>query len=172
MFDWFSRWITKENITLFIAIAGFVMSFMGCISRRKSLSVRILRYRIYGECEKYMYAYIAFENRSQLPIAITRLSLLMDGKTYDAIQIPQRIFERKRTIGKEVISRTEEYSTAIPIQLQSLGACTALIFFDTLPALTETQPTHLTFLIGTNRGKAMKTLLSLPPEPDVLNKAQ
>ena len=28
MFDWFSRWITKENITLFIAIAGFVMSFM------------------------------------------------------------------------------------------------------------------------------------------------
>ena len=48
------------------------------------------------------------------------------------------------------------------IQLQSLGATSALILFEGLPELPADDATHMTFLIGTNRGQATQMTLELP----------
>ena len=151
---------TKENITFVIAVAGFAISLFNLAHRRKSIIARILKLRCNDEI---LYSYIAFENHSELPIAITRIALEIDGNFYDATPIPKRIITRTRRIGKEIISRHEEYSTAIPMQLPSLGATTFLVVFEHLPTYPVADPTQVTLLTGTNRGKALKMSLELPP---------
>ena len=62
---------TKENITFVIAVAGFAISLFNLAHRRKSIIARILKLRCNDEI---LYSYIAFENHSELPIAITRIA--------------------------------------------------------------------------------------------------
>ena len=150
---------TKENITFVIAVAGFAISLFNLAHRRKSISARILKFRAYGT---KTYAYIAFENHSELPIAITRITWKLNGHSYEATAVPTRVITRTHTSGRKIISRREEYSTALPMQLPSLGAATCLTYFEQHPALPSADSTQVSFEVGTNRGKALKMSLELP----------
>jgi len=106
---------------------------------------------------------MSFVNKSRLPILITRISLDYMGKIIDCEAISTKTAEYTNSQGLEVISRREEYSKAFPIALTSLGGDYGIILFENVQEPLEDSTTHLTFLIGTNRGKIIQMKLELPP---------
>ena len=159
MKDFIYSLFTKENVTFIIAVAGFGISLFNLAHRRKSISARIVKCHTNPQITSI---YIAFSNNSELPISITRISLELNGRYYDATDIPRLITTRTRTIGREVVRRQEIFSTAIPFQIGSLGATTCLAAFERLPTELAADSTQVTLLVGTNRGKALKMSLELP----------
>lgn len=156
-------WLTMQNITFVIAVAGFLMSLAtwvkDFVSQRKNLAGRILGIKSYANVT---YMDLALENRSRLPIAITHFRLLLGEKIFDCAPLPTLVSAKEQRRGNELVKRTEEYSTALPIQLLSLGATNCLVLFERLPVLPPNDATHLTLLIGTNRGKEVRMTLPLP----------
>ena len=64
--------------------------------------------------------------------------------------------------GDVIVDRQSERSTAMPIQLQSLGGAMILVLFESLPEAVPTDATSLNLVICTNRGRPRKMKLSLP----------
>lgn len=154
-----------QIVTFLIAVAGFAMSMASWVhtfvTQRKKFDVEIVAAKSYADVT---YLHLIIQNKSRLPVAITRISLLLNGMWFNCTPIPVMVSATERKRGSEVIKRTEEYSTALPIQLSSLGATNCLVLFEGLPYLPSDDATHLTLSIYTNRGKAVKRSLELPAE--------
>lgn len=163
--SWFSN---QLNITTVIAVAGFIIScatvIYQAVSKRKRLRVRVLSYDAY---KNVMYLTMLFENLSQLPVSITNILYIEEGEEFNCTSIPVKISESTERCGSEIIERRISYSEKMPIQLEPLGAASGIILFEKMPARLKNVPKSLTFLICTNRGKAIQKTLEL--SPDILN---
>ena len=156
--------LSLDTLVDIAGVLGFVLSVAGWIStwikNRKRLKISILDIKAYKDV---VFLLMVFENKSRLPIAITRVALLMNGRTIECTPIPQTIWRKvDRDKSGSVIDVDNEKSLRIPIQLQELGAVSGQILFEHLPELPEDAATSLNFLIATNRGKAFQTTLELP----------
>lgn len=175
-YDMFSKIVlpvlTKDNITLVIAIVGFIISIynliLSIVTQRKSLEITILD--IYS-LHDIIAINISIENRSRLPIAITNFTLVSnDSYRTNCTPIPTLLFENVRRIGKEVVERKQTYSTQLPISISSLAAANAIVIFEKVQEPLPVDSTQVTVLVGTNRGKAVQMKLSLPQEQRVHKK--
>lgn len=149
--------LTKENITLAIAILGLLGSIFSWVfnflSRRKKIRFLIYDYQRLGDIHQFVFS---IENLSQLPISISRIFLVIDNKKYECTYIPKRVSETTREIGRKVIERKSEYSLPMPIVLTSLGAMHGYVIFENCPKNLENPQTPATLLLHTNRGRPMK----------------
>lgn len=149
-------------------ILGFVIAAINAIyyfvHNRKKITLHISRYKyLKNYYEGLPWAHITFcvENKSQLPIAITRLILCVDGKKYNNDYYSREVFTEKRKINEEIISQHSHYSTMLPVTVPPMGALGIDLLFRLSPSVLSTPEKNLTFEVYTNRGKPFQTTLSL-----------
>lgn len=152
-------YFTKDNITFILATIGSLGTIYSMITQRKrvSLSIQEFRYK-----NKTLLMYVAFTNRSRLPISILNISVVYDKVCYPCVYIPITVVEHTRHSGKELLSHREELSIQFPISLSSLAGTSGYLYFDKLPDNYPDAPTTLTLEVSTNRGRAKKMKLSVP----------
>lgn len=156
--------VSLSDLVDIAGVLGFVMSLFGLVCawhrNRKRLHISILDIKSFNDVT---FLRMMFENKSRLPIAITRIALIQNGKTIDCTPNPTIVYEEvRRDAKKEIIGTDVEKSYPLPIQISELGAISGLVLFEPLQELPESSATHLTFLIATNRGKAFQKTLELP----------
>lgn len=156
-----------ETVTFIIAIVGFLLSLTSWIkdfvTQRVRLDVRITKANA-NAASPGIFCFLSIANRSRLPILITNIEIAQSGGQTACVPVPKRVLEHTRTIGKEVVERRSEYSTAMPVQLQSLGGAMILVLFESLPEAIPTDATSLNLVICTNRGKPRRMTLPLPKD--------
>ena len=73
-----SQFFTKANITLLLSIIGSFGTLIALYTKRKNLKIQVSNVA-YKKAQKQMLLDITFENRSQLPIAITDVHVFLNN---------------------------------------------------------------------------------------------
>jgi len=168
--------MTKDNVTLAIAIIGFALSSYTWIStlieRKRNITIQIdnqARWAVRFTTSKNQYwtTAIFINNKSHLQNSIQRISMLDEqGKEYFA-QIPQQFVAH--TFRKLIDTDTKWFekiieSAKFPINLNALGSAYEYVEFQ-LPI--DFNHTPQAFILYTNRGKVIHKLIDykMPPLP-------
>lgn len=101
------------------------------------------------------------DNRSQLPISITRIGILIDGIKYDSEPRPHVAEIHKQKMGKELDDKIVIHTDVLPIYLDSLAAHFGYLAFLIPPNILSGREKALNFQICTNRGKAVEKTFAL-----------
>lgn len=161
--DIFTALITQENVTFALSIFGSIGTIVTLVhafmTNRKSLHVAIVGH-IFGDT-KTLILYMAFTNKSRLPISITDVSIKINGICYPCTQPPIVAYEETEKINGIVTSHHEYITISMPINLSALGGSSGYVCFDFPPNIFPRNSTELTFLISSNRGKIIEKTLSL-----------
>lgn len=156
--------ISTNQITFWIAVAGFVMSLATWIkdllTQRKRLATHVLHLKVVKD---ELHMYLLIENRSRLPISVTRLELIQGNVRTACTALPSLMFRRYMSSGGTGTDERRDYSTPLPYSLSSLGAMTVLVRFEDLKQTPPLDATHLTLAVSTNRGRKVRMKLELPP---------
>ena len=130
------------------------------ISQTKRLHFRVIEY---SESKKWLIFYLQIENKSRLPISITRIT----WQGFDCCVFPTEVVKLNTKINQENLGIISEnnivYKTMpLPINLSTLAGVSGYVAFwspqGTFPKLSR----HVTFQVCTNRGKIKECRLSLP----------
>lgn len=155
-----SRWLTL-GISVFsflISLSTWIYTFA---TQRKRFSVKVLFFRTSGFSA---YMFLSIENKSRLPIAITNFSLLFDsGVTANCTPIPKEVISARDNQNRPIPGARKD-STALPIQIASLGAAPCIVLFEDIPEEIPLSSMHLNLRISTNRGRIAKIKLQLPQD--------
>lgn len=156
------KYLTRENITLCIAIFGAMGTCLGWIigffRSRKNISMQIIKI---CELNNTVIAYMTFQNHSRLPISINNLNLIIDKNSYAGFNGPPHAITIERTQNNGVIATKEYMTISFPINLPSLSGTSGYVFFDISKKASENLSTPLTFEVSTNRGNPVQMKLSL-----------
>lgn len=139
-----------------MSLATWIKDF---VSQRKNIHGRILSIKSYSDVT---YVYLALENRSRLPIAVTSIDLVLNQSTYTCTALPTLVSSTTRRCKDTILKYAEEYSTSLPIRIQQLGAASILALFENMNQLPPDDATTLMLVIYTNRGKPVQMTLELP----------
>ena len=126
---------TLKNIGSITGILGFIISIINFayffVIRRKKLNVRFgdIGIREYYDSNDMLKVQFSFENKSQLPISITRIQLVLSETFYDCNRLPVVIEEVTRKRKNEIYDRDIVKSVCIPINLPALGAYSGFFAF-------------------------------------------
>lgn len=152
------EFITRDNITLLIATAGFSLSLYNSIrSWFEGLNRINLIYKEHTAITReksFATFYLIFENKSKLPLSVSRLVLTINNNSFEFSFLPEQIWEFKTTIGGETIDRRTILSEQLPFEISGLGCkggyFRAVINKEAATVLKE--PTQILFSVYTNRG--------------------
>lgn len=154
------KYLTRDNITLAIAIAGFLLSVINIVKdlilNRSKISINLDRATmlLYRSNHPILFRMIV-ENKSRLPICISRMFLVCNGKTFEFEWIPERVFNGTERQGEQVLDSNNQYSTSLPSVAQGLGAIGGFFFVYTDNDYTIDDliryPSKI--IVNTNRGK-------------------
>lgn len=102
-----------------------------------------------------MVRYMVF-NKSQMPIAITRMRLITDKEKQDAEPRQHLAEHSTHRQNDETYAEVIVKSDVLPIRLECLGATSGYLAFLMPPDIPSGHETTVTFEICTNRGKAVQ----------------
>lgn len=157
-----SEYLTKENLTFLLSIIGSIGTVAGWLCHwfetRKNLTFKLIGYQ-WNQQGLLMYYHLT--NNSLQSIAINDISFKYNSNEYHCSPIPVKVLETTRRIGREVVDRKEFYSTQFPLNLSPLCGNSGYLNFSFDPEIQQPAPSSLTFVIRTNRGKALKKKLPL-----------
>lgn len=151
-----AEYITKDNITLAIALLGFGLSIFNVLrdllTNRKNLSITA-PLLFCDECNcGHSFLVLEFVNGSKLPITLTRIRSTIDGKTFELGRERIRMFEYSHP---ERRGKVAEDSAVTPVSIDPLGYSKLLL---AIPDKPDIQKLCIDLCIGTNRGKIKKTV--------------
>lgn len=114
--------ITRDNITLLLSVIGALGTCITLISsflhKRKNLKIHITDAE-YNKNQNQMLLTLAFENRSQLPIAITSVRIFLNGHELSAAKYPICVSQYTHRHGSEVVDRKFLYISTFPSRFNS-----------------------------------------------------
>lgn len=152
------KYLTRENITLAIALFGALGNIINWImnyySFQRKITIHINKISHFGNA---VVAYVTIQNKSRLPISINDISLKTNGKIYTGFHIPQLTLKIKRRTGDTITAEREYSCMTFPVNLGSLSGVSGYLFLDTSKEDSETLSTLLTFEVSTNRGNSFET---------------
>ena len=119
--------LTKDNITLLIAVFGFGLSlfnfFKDLWDNRSKLKM------VYRSCQvpnnevDAVRFELSFENGSRLPIAVSRIFFVRDNKKFEFQWLPEPVyFQNTENKDHETTGISFQYSPSIPHTIEGLGA--------------------------------------------------
>ncbi len=156
----FCKFLTFDNITFTIAVVGFLLSLItfvkDVITNRSRLSINLDRATILSCRTNHPILFrMIVENKSRLPICISRMFLLCNGKKFEFEWIPERVFNATETKSKHTLDCNNRYSTGFPSIAQGLGAIGGFFFVYTDNDYTADDLTKypVKLILNTNRGK-------------------
>jgi len=148
------KFLTKENISLFIAIAGFVLSIFNIIRQYYFNRAKInIIYRSHY-CGGSVSFNLAIENCSQLDISISRMLLIVNNKEFEFLYLPKTIWTITHRTGGVETDRKKIDSISFPQTIGGLGAvggCFAVDVDKETCGLFES-PVAVALKVFTNRG--------------------
>ena len=161
------QYLTRENITLALAIFGSAGTLISWISRivssRKSVSISIGR--IY-EPDKCFSCFLIFENKSRLPISITSISVLIDGVSFPCVSIPHAAYTITEKTGSTVTRYKEFPGLSMPLNLSGLSGSSGFLDFDIPQEYLQKLSTPLILQVATNRGRLKQIQLEFEDYSD------
>lgn len=154
--------ITRDNITLLLSIVGALGTCITLISsflhKRKNLKIHISDAE-YKESQNQMLLTLTFENRSQLPIAITSVHIFLNGHELSAAEYPICVGQYTHRHGSEVVDRKFLYNLNFPITVQQLGAFAGKMLLEFSPKELENPSIPLTLQVYSTRGRVQQIVL-------------
>lgn len=157
-----STLLTRENITLALSIFGtigtlitFISSFM---TKRKNLRIKISD-SVYNRTLKMLTFACSFENRSQLPIAVTSVGFILDGREFPPVKYPKCVEEYARRHGDEVVDRKFLYNLNFPVDIQQLSSASGYILLAISQEEFEKLSTPVIVQVYSTRGRVQQIKL-------------
>ena len=99
--------LTRENISLVIAVIGFILSVYNFVhekmQNRMKINITYKNHFIAEHDHKSITISLAFENLVKNPISISRIYLCVDDKKYDFYWIPQFVLRATQQTNGQVI---------------------------------------------------------------------
>lgn len=147
-------WIIISGI---LGVLGFIISLINLIHyfaiRRVNLDIAFLKYSVndYTFGNDRIFVQYRIDNKSQLPIAITDIQLIIDGKSYLADYLPHEIFSYCKRSKGEIVEYLPKYNDILPINLNELSSRSDFLVFVIPQGILKEGEKDLTFQIRTNR---------------------
>lgn len=161
--------LTKENITFALSLFSAVCVVLGWLHSylitRKKFNLYVVAYTALFNSAWF---YIAFENKSRLPVSINTISILIDGTYYPCRYIPQVVREKEHYTGNKTEITERQYSIPFPVNLPSLGATSGFVLFVFPTGIALPPSKNVNFQVSSNRGKAIEMKLPLDQTLDTL----
>lgn len=156
------QYFTKDNITFVLAVIGSVGTVVGWVHHwictRENISINLVGYRWHSSG---LLTFFQFTNNSLQTITIKNISSVINNSEYLCSLIPVKVFETTRITGNEIVSHNDYYSIEMPLTLSPLCGNRGYVYFPFQPEIQQSAPSNLTFVIRTNRGRAIKKTLPL-----------
>lgn len=159
----YKMWIIISGV---LGIAGFLISIINLIhyflSRRINLEIQIKEYAIhnYLKQQKRIFVHYQFNNKSQLPISITDMKLLLNNKLYcEDYNLHEIIAYKHKNIDTNTYIPT--YNEHFPINLSTLSSHGGYLVFAIPEDNVQYLDKVLTFQIHTNRYKELQKTFAL-----------
>lgn len=157
-------WIIISGI---LGILGFIISLINLIHyfaiRRVNLDIAFLKYSVndYTFGNDRIFVQYRIDNKSQLPIAITDIQLIIDGKSYLTDYLPHEIFSYCKRSKGEIVEHLPKYNDKLPINLNSLSFRSDFLAFVVPRGILKEGEKDLTFQIRTNRHMEVQKTFAL-----------
>ena len=107
--------LTRENISLVIAVIGFILSVYNFVhekmQNRMKINITYKNHFIAEHDHKSITISLAFENLVKNPISISRIYLCVDDKKYDFYWIPQFVLRATQQTNGQVIDEINVHSS-------------------------------------------------------------
>lgn len=144
-----------------LGILGFIISLINLIqylmSRRINLEIQIREctLRQYAKGQKKLTLHYRANNKSNLPITITDLQIVINSRVYDESLYTFEIFAYKHTID-DIVEYVPTYNEHLPINLPMLSSHAGYLVFLVPEDTPENVCKDLTLKIRTNRHKEVQ----------------
>lgn len=154
------KWLfNRDNVTLFIAIIGLVLSVWNFV---KDLVYNHFKVKMFCKSlsagkngnEHIAYLQMFFENCSRVPVSISRIFLVVDKEKFEFEWRPHLVFEERHLRNKQVATEKYYYSEKLPRTIDGLGAWGGYFFlyFPQDFNFSKLLNTPKCIVIHTNRG--------------------
>lgn len=164
----------NELAAMVLGALGFFISLFNLIyvitKNKRHIEMGISEYKLasFFQNQKLARIWIEIENKSRLPISITRITLLAGKHRINVYNRPHKVFEITTRKGSQVTSSNVSYSVQLPIVISPLGAFSGDICFVLTGDTLQEDETNLTLEIGTTRGSPVQMKFSLDGDRQVL----
>lgn len=159
--------LTKENVSLALSIfasLGTVITFLNsCLAKRKNLIIRINSAAHNSILQKYIIN-LSFENRSQLPIAITAVAAKLGNEELPIVSYPYYVGHADFSDKGIVVDRKFTYNLNFPVDIPQLSGASGHILFEYVLTNLQTPSTPLILTIHSTRGRTQQIEL----KPDLI----
>lgn len=139
--NYFFKILTRENITFFIAFAGFILSLYNFtyekFQNRMNISVIYKNHHISQVSPKELTFSLAIENRVKNPISVTRMFLILNGHSYEFFWVPQIIYYADYKSGKTLLDEVKLHSVELPAKIEGNGVLGGFFFVKVDRDLTD-----------------------------------
>lgn len=148
---------TKENITFIIAILGFGLSVYNftkdIIQNRFKIDLKLKAYvpvEYYSETQ-FMFK-MCIENKSKLPVSISRIILHINSESFDFDSVPHPAYSNIQRTGKKITNEIHIQTISVPQTIPGLGILGDFFYVITNPNILPELPNNAVIEIITNRG--------------------
>lgn len=146
----------KEFYKILVSVLALVLSICNTvylyITQRCKISIQIRRFSIRQyERHDIVNVYFEIENHSRLPIAISRMRLIVDDVYYETSIYPEMYAQRFISNTNADDEKIKYYSTPLPLNIIGLGAFSGYIAFVVPPGTVQAHDKLLNLEVNTNR---------------------
>lgn len=146
-----------------LSVFAFVLSLSSWIhawiTQRRKLRM-LASFHLHSNFECHIF-HVSFENQSRIPIAISRIYLIIGSNEYECTRYPKKVFETTSRINNEITSHEVYKSLEHPIAIPSLGGASGYIAFEDCQQIIGAPATVATFRLHTNRGRPFEIQVPL-----------
>ena len=164
-------WIVISGI---LGILGFIISAINLIhyfvSHSVNLEITVLEYKLkeYTNGNVLMQVQYMLSNKSQLPISITNMEMVVNDKLYPTERRTHTLDIYYYKVNGQTVDRNPIYNSYTPINLESLGSTLGDFVYILPPEVEPDYRNGMLFEISTNRSQAVRKKL-VPKVPFVIS---
>lgn len=148
--------LTRENISLVIAVIGFILSVYNFVHEKMQNQMKInITYKNHFIAEhdhKSITISLAFENLVKNPISISRIYLCVDDKKYDFYWIPQFVLRATQQTNGQVIDEINVHSIPLPFIIEGYGVVGGFFFTKAPQSIYTLESANTSLLVYSNKG--------------------
>lgn len=147
---------TRENISLVIAVIGFILSVYNFVhekmQNRMKINITYKNHFIAEHDHKSITISLAFENLVKNPISISRIYLCVDDKKYDFYWIPQFVLRATQQTNGQVIDEINVHSIPLPFTIEGYGVVGGFFFTKAPQSIYTLESANTSLLVYSNKG--------------------
>lgn len=117
-----------DNIKTIISVSAFILSVINTfylfLTQRPKIRVNFKEYSFLNTLsDKPFLLGVIIDNKSRLPISISKMNLSVDNVKYEFSWIPIIIYTSDFSQNKKILEKASVHSLTFPQNINSLGSC-------------------------------------------------